>query len=338
MRTIGTTEKSLSEAFDRFSDRRVLVVGDIMLDHYVSGDVHRISPEAPVPVVSVTAEQYRAGGAANVAMNLAALGIKTTLIGCVGNDESATSLRNLLSPHGIGLAEDCGLGSVPTIVKTRIVAGTQQVCRIDREAPADRYALHQNGPIWKVLSDAVEQAHGVIVSDYAKGTITQLVYDRMAEIAVRHGTCLAVDPKPGRGIHYHDATLLTPNRGEALVMAGMEALPGSSFPAAEVCRALYKRFRSKYQIVTLGAEGMVAAEDGEVCALLPTQAMEVFDVTGAGDTVIATLVACMTAGCDIVAAAKAANAAAGLAVAKLGTAIIGRAEIASALRDDRHDR
>ncbi|RRJ97233.1 carbohydrate kinase [Opitutaceae bacterium TAV4] len=323
-----TTQDLLSH----FPKSRVLVIGDIMVDHYLWGDVTRISPEAPVPVVHVTKETHLPGGAANVANNLAALGVRVELIGALGEDDSGQRLRNLLAMRGIE-SERCLVSpKIPTIVKTRVVARTQQVCRIDHEDTRTSYDLHASDPAFvERICAAISEADAVIVSDYAKGVVTQPFIDLLMEQTKRHKVLLAVDPKPARKLVYNGIGLMTPNRHEALEMAGMrEPAHGEPYPLEAVCRRLYEWFAPELLVVTLGADGMAVCQAGQIVQTLPTEAREVFDVSGAGDTVIATLTAALIAGADAVTAARIANRAAGIVVSKVGTVTVSPDELLAA--------
>ncbi len=311
---------------------RVLVVGDVMVDHYVWGDVSRISPEAPVPVVHVDRENDTAGGAANVALNLASLGARAELIGCIGDDEPGRRVRERLRAASVAV-ERVAVSSTATIVKTRVIARTQQICRIDRESPRRDYCIHVNPEWMKNLAAAVAEADAVIVSDYAKGVITQEVIDAIVAEAAKRRTLVAIDPKPARRLELKGAGLITPNRGEAVELAGITDLPhGEPYPLAEIARRIHERYAARLLVITLGAEGMAICRNGQVESTLPTAAREVFDVSGAGDTAIAALTAALAAGADPVSAASFANIAAGVVVAKIGTAVVKPEEILAAAR------
>lgn len=297
----------------------ILVIGDLMLDHYIWGDVHRISPEAPVPVVHAARESHTAGGAANVALNLASLGIPVRLAGALGRDAAGEKLLALLGGAGIDTTLCLSQPQRPTIVKTRVIARTQQLCRIDHEAASSAYSLECSAG----LLDAIGQSDAVIISDYAKGVISQPLLDTLLVHAGRHGKILALDPKPSRKLAFRGASLITPNRHEALELAGLpEPGPGEPYPLDQVCRGIQERHSPELLIITLGADGMAICRGGKVEQTLPTRAREVFDVSGAGDTVIATLTAALAAGAAAPDAAKLANLAAGVVVSRIGTATV----------------
>jgi rfaE bifunctional protein kinase chain/domain len=306
---------------DKLNGVRVLVVGDIMLDHYIWGDVHRISPEAPVPVVHATRDTYTAGGAANVALNLTNLGVKTSIIGHVATDEAGQRLTKILVESGVKLIEVNNQPTTPTIVKTRVVVRNQQVCRIDREDARSKYQLDELPNFHALLDDVLTNIDAVVISDYAKGVITQSMVDYILDKSKENSAFLvAIDPKPSRKLSFSGPGLLTPNRQEAMELAGYSSLhPDEKYPLNEICTQIYKSYAPKLLVITLGAEGMAICKDGKVQTLLPTEAREVFDVSGAGDTVISTLTASLAAGIAPVKSAWLANGAAGCVIAHMGT-------------------
>jgi D-glycero-beta-D-manno-heptose-7-phosphate kinase len=311
---------------------RILVIGDLMLDHYIWGDVHRISPEAPVPVVQANRDTYTAGGAANVTLNLASLNVQATLFGTLGNDSHGDILTKILDAAHINSTHCIRSANTETIVKTRVIVRTQQLCRIDREGPRSHYAFTNSQDIENQLDSLVKEADAIILSDYAKGVITQQLLDQVSRLAAKHGRLLAIDPKPSRHLDFKNAGLITPNRHEALELANLpEPAANELYPLAEACLRIHQKIQPALLVITLGAEGMAVCQNGQVIATLPTRAREVFDVSGAGDTVIATLAAALAAGAAPVAAAHFANLAAGIVVSKVGTATASRAEVAAAL-------
>jgi len=310
----------------RLPGLRILVIGDLMLDHYVWGEVTRISPEAPVPIVHVARESDTAGGAANVALNLASLGVRAEVIGCMGEDAAAGRLRDLLHAGGIETGRCIVRAGVPTIVKTRVVARTQQLCRIDHEAPRAAYDLGNSSGFEAALAAAVGGADAVIVSDYAKGVVTQALVDRVFALGRACGCLVAVDPKPVRHLNLTGAGVMTPNRAEALELAGLTDHGGEPPALEEIARRIHTAHKPALLVITLGADGMAICRDGQV-ERMPTCAREVFDVSGAGDTVIATLTAALAAKASAVDAAHFANIAAGIVVSKFGTATVSDVEI-----------
>jgi len=317
-----------SETLRRVAGRKILVIGDTMLDKYVWGDASRLSPEAPVPVVRVSKETAVAGGAANVAFNLASLGARVTLFGRIGRDADGDRLRGLLERGGVALAEGSETpDGVPTIVKTRVVCRRQQVCRLDSEADPSAYALSAGG-VERFVAPAAADADAILLSDYAKGLLDAETVRAVVALP-RRPSVVTLDPKPRAGVDYSGVTLMTPNRSEALRLAGLDDAPGA-FPAEAVCAAIHARFAPRYLVVTLGPDGMLLSEGGRPVERIPTFAREVFDVSGAGDTVIAALTAALSAGVPLHDAARFANTAAGVVVGKLGTAVATPAEILAA--------
>ena len=291
-----------------------------MLDHYLWGDIHRISPEAPVPIVNVVRDTYTAGGAANVALNLINLGVHTSLIGHIVPDEAGQRLSSILSDSGVELIDLNCNSDTPTIVKTRVIVQSQQLCRIDREIFRDKYILDNIPNFYSVLEDILVNVDAVIVSDYAKGVITQSLVDFILNKAANGSNFLvAIDPKPAHKLSFAGAGLLTPNRQEALELAGLKINHDEKYPLEDVCSQIYKMYAPHLLVITLGAEGMAICKNGKVETHLPTEAQEVFDVTGAGDTVIATLSAALAAGMNVYQSAWLANGAAGCVVAHMGT-------------------
>ncbi len=320
-------QQKLQKIIQRFPDQPILVVGDLMLDRFVWGRVERISPEAPVPVVEVERESVHLGGAANVACNLAALKARPLLVGVVGCDEAGDRLveelhRQEISSEGVVRASDR-----TTTIKTRILAHHQQVCRTDREC---KETLSQGvlGKLRGVYQTFLNQAKGIILSDYAKGVLLpNLVVDLIRDCREAK-KFLAVDPKAGDFSIYRGASLITPNKKEAERASGVEIVDQSSFIQAG--QKLLELTASDYLLITRGEEGMTLFE-GQEHSHIPTVAREVFDVTGAGDTVIASLTLAVVAGASMGEGATLANHAAGVAVGKLGTATASADELLSSI-------
>jgi D-beta-D-heptose 7-phosphate kinase/D-beta-D-heptose 1-phosphate adenosyltransferase len=316
---MGNLMKTLPALLGKISKLRVLVIGDVMLDHYIWGDATRISPEAPVPVVEIARDTWTAGGAANVALNLASLGAQCTVAGFIGDDEAGTRLTGLLHEKGIATITTPGTGA--TIVKTRVLVQNQQLCRLDRESPQAHYAL-SSAQARALLTDAVNSVDAVIFSDYAKGILSDALVAGVTRIARAGKKLVALDPKPKHPLVFRDLDLITPNKREALQMAGLEPVPHQPFPAAEVCARLHRRYRTRNLVITLGEEGMLLSAKGKIRKTIPTAAREVFDVSGAGDTALAGLVLALAAGASLEQAAHFSNAASGVVVGKLGTATV----------------
>ncbi len=299
------------------AQRRVLVVGDVMLDRYWHGAVDRISPEAPVPVVRISREEERLGGAANVALNVKTLGARVTLLTVIGSDAAATSLRALLAQQGIEacLGEDA---SLRTIVKLRVIGRSQQLLRIDFENEPDHEVLIQ---ALDAFERELPQHDAVLFSDYGKGGLTHIV--QMIESARAAGKPVLVDPKGSDYARYAGATVITPNRGELAQVVGAW---NSDAQLAERAQALRAQLRVGSLLLTRSEDGMSLFDDRGVLHL-PAHAREVFDVTGAGDTVIATMAVLLAAGRDAREAMPHANRAGGIVVGKFGTASVSYAEL-----------
>jgi D-glycero-beta-D-manno-heptose-7-phosphate kinase len=303
----------------KISGLRVLVIGDVMLDHYIWGDATRISPEAPVPVVDIARDTYTAGGAANVALNLASLGATSSVAGHAADDEAGRRLRTLMKTSRIQLLDTCGTGA--TIVKTRVLVQHQQLCRLDREGPPESYRCDP-AAVAKRLRRAIKSSDAIILSDYAKGLLTDELVHFVHEEGRRAGCFLALDPKPKRPLHFSDLDLITPNRREALQLSGVTQESHKPFPAAAVCAELHKRYGTRHLVITLSEDGLLLSSGGKLGRTIPTAAREVFDVSGAGDTALASLTMALAAGVDLETAAQFSNACAGVVVGKLGTATV----------------
>lgn len=308
----------------RIARLRILVVGDVMLDHYIWGDATRISPEAPVPVVDIARDTWTAGGAANVAANIAGLGARCSLFGFIGKDPNGARLRRIVRERGVAAIAAPGKGA--TIVKTRVMVQHQQLCRLDRESPPSAYAVDPARAA-RLLASAMRSCDAVIFSDYAKGLLTDGLVATLTAMARARGALVALDPKPKRQLAFRGMDLITPNKREALQLSGIEPEPGAPFPAAAVCARLHERYATRNVVVTLGEDGMLLSTAGRVVGTIPTAAREVYDVSGAGDTALAALVLALASGAGLQDAAHFANAAAGVVVAKLGTATVEPGEL-----------
>ncbi len=325
------TPERIAELCLGIARQKLLVIGDVMLDHYVHGEVRRISPEAPVPVVDFDHEHFLPGGAANVARNLAALGAKVEVFGVVGHDSHADCLRQAVRASGVGVVGLVAEKQRVTTVKTRIITAHQQMIRVDREnrrplEPVTRRRL------LRALAAGARRASAIIVADYAKGVMDQGMMDAVLAIGRKVGVPVCVDPKPVRPLRMKGCALMTPNRKETFELAGMADEPVGLKPATQAgMRRAVARIRQLYNpeilLVTLGEAGMLLLERGSVSQHLPTAAREVFDVSGAGDTVIAAFVVARAAGAKPVEAAALANLAAGVVVGKLGAATVTPAEL-----------
>jgi len=312
----------MKDLLEQIKSLRILVIGDVMLDRYVIGEVSRISPEAPVPVLSVTDERSVAGGAANVALNARSLGAKAESVGWFGKDERGDELIDILRSENIEVDQAFRFSTAPTISKSRVTASNQQICRVDRESSSDQYNP-KIGEIEELLQTKLKFADAVIVSDYGKGFVT----NELLSLVRQSAKFVSVDPKPSRLLDYAKPDLLTPNRLEALELAGLSRETRDPFPKDEVVARIFERFSPLLLAITLGSEGMLLAKEGRVEQIMPTAAKEVFDVSGAGDTVIASLTLALAAGQSFESAAEFANLAAGVVVGKVGTATVSPSEI-----------
>jgi D-beta-D-heptose 7-phosphate kinase/D-beta-D-heptose 1-phosphate adenosyltransferase len=315
----------------KFPSCRILVVGDIMLDEYVWGDVGRISPEAPVPVVAVTRDTRAVGGAGNVAVNLSGLGAVVGLAGLIGADASGREIVRLLKARRIGISGLVTDRNRPTTTKTRVIAHSQQVVRVDREKrePPDGRARDALG---KSVRQAIREVDGVALSDYRKGVLSRELVEEVVAAAKRNGAFVVVDPKRTDFSFYRGCTMITPNKSETEAALGGRELSGDR-EIMEGGKALLRKSGAQAILITRGEEGMSLVERGRRAFFhIPARARQVFDVTGAGDTVIGTLAAGMGAGAPLRDAALLANLAAGVVVGEVGTVPITREKIARALR------
>ncbi|MEP7270203.1 MAG: D-glycero-beta-D-manno-heptose-7-phosphate kinase [Acidobacteriota bacterium] len=313
---------------DQFKGKRLAVLGDLMLDHFIWGDVRRISPEAPVPVVEVSRESWHLGGAGNVVSNLLELGAVASPIGIVGDDPAAERIRAFCLDAGADASGILTEPSRPTTVKTRILAHSQQVVRFDRE---DRSYISQGceSRLHDLCALAIDKADGVIVSDYEKGTLTPALLRSAIEHARKKNKFVLVDPKPRNWTSYRGVDVITPNQMEAERATGIEIVDEASVKAAAM--SIRNSLGCRNVLITRGERGMSLLDAEGNLAQIPTMAREVYDVTGAGDTVIATLALALSAGAEIKEAAVIANYAAGVVVGKVGTATLSVTELLDAM-------
>jgi D-beta-D-heptose 7-phosphate kinase/D-beta-D-heptose 1-phosphate adenosyltransferase len=316
----------------RFAGRRILVLGDLMLDRYLWGRVDRISPEAPVPVVEVERETVALGGAGNVAANLQALGAHPVLVGVVGEDEDGARLMETLTARGVATAGVLRDRTRPTTVKTRIIAHAQQVVRADREARADLAGAPLDALLER-LDAELGACEGMVVSDYGKGVITPRTLERALGSARQRRLTVSVDPKESHIDAYHGVSILTPNQHEAGYMQGRRVVDDASL--LEVGWGLQRRLDADALLMTRGAEGMSLFEKGGCYTYLPTVAREVYDVTGAGDTVVSVVAVALAAGADYPTASHLANHAAGIVIREVGTAACTPVQLLDSLADGR---
>ena len=322
-------KKRFLKLINNFAKSRILVLGDLMLDRYLWGGVERISPEAPVPIVKVERESVNLGGAANVAGGASALGSNVYLLGVVGKDNLAKMLLANLKENGLttdGIIVD---PSRPTTVKTRIVAHNQQVARIDRESVAEIGDTIVEKILAKIKK-MLPKIDAIIISDYGKGVITFKLLYELIDSANKAGKFIAVDPKEVHFMNYRNVSIITPNHHEAGFISGKKIVNEATL--FDVGSNLMDLLNLESLLITRGDKGMTLFEKNRTITHIPASAQTVYDVTGAGDTVIATLTVARAAGATIKEAATLANIAAGLAVARFGTARISASDLQEAVQ------
>ncbi len=303
---------------------RVLVLGDVMLDHFIWGSVARISPEAPVPVLDFERESFMPGGAANVARNLTSLDVPAGVFGVVGDDVAARQLKKLLTAQKVACSGLITNSARHTSVKTRVVAHKQQVVRIDRET-RDGLDAKPAAKLLRALKSKLKDADALIIGDYGKGVVTQPLLNEIKSLCRERGIWLSLDPKPVHHLDLSGLSLITPNRKETFELAALPDETRQGNPLADqnlmlAADSLLNELSPAVLLITLGELGMLLCQRGQKPFHIPTVAQEVFDVSGAGDTVIATFTVAITAGASPVEAAIFANHAAGIVVGKIGTA------------------
>jgi len=317
----------LKKYINRFRDRKILVIGDLMVDEYIWGDVTRISPEAPIPVMNVSREEMKPGGAANVILNLLSLGAKVYCAGVVGSDANAKKLMKYFRSHRINADAVVEDKKRPTTVKTRVIAHNQQVVRIDKEKKLDvsRKIIEK---MLDIISKETDKVDGIIFSDYNKGMITKDVYTKVVDMAGKK--IVTADPKPRNMKIFSGVTLISPNKKEASEASGIEV--ENTRDIIRAGKKIKSDLGAKAVLITRGEEGMSLFEDGEVTHV-PTVAREVYDVTGAGDTVISAATLMLCCGGSFKEAAVMANVAAGISVAEIGVHAVSGEELRRELNE-----
>lgn len=312
-------EKRVKEIFSLFNKTKVFVIGDSILDAYIIGDAHRISPEAPIPVVLKKKEEFRVGGAANVALNLAALGAKVTLLTSANPNGAGKTLLDILDAHGVKTI----LGNQRhTIVKTRIVAHNQQVVRIDDEKDRATYGFFFNASEIEYISKTIDENDIILFSDYDKGVITQELLDFVVNLSKNKGKFIGLDPKPSNKLKFTGLDLITPNKKEA-----NELLGKTNLSIDELVARLDEKYKTRILALTLSEEGLALSENGTKAILCPCINKQVVDVCGAGDVCCAVLALTLKNNANIGEAAYLANIACGIVVEKFGTATVNQQEI-----------
>lgn len=319
----------LGEIFNNFKNRKILVIGDLVLDRYIWGKVNRISPEAPVPIVEVTSENFLLGGAANVANNIVSLEGDATVVGVIGRDRAGDILKRLLDDKGISswISDD----QRPTTVKTRVIAHNQQVVRFDREDKSKVIGKTLKALIGHIKK-TISEHDAVIISDYKKGVISSELVQEVVKASRPENRFIAVDPKTGHFHFYKNVSLITPNIMEASYGSGIEIKDEKTLIKAG--KTLLKKLPCRAVLITRREEGMSLFEKGNVVHL-PTAARHVYDVTGAGDTVVAVFTLAHAAGATMQEAAIIANHAAGIVVGEVGTAVATQAKIMESIKNSK---
>jgi D-beta-D-heptose 7-phosphate kinase/D-beta-D-heptose 1-phosphate adenosyltransferase len=310
-------EKRLVEITDNFKDKKILVIGDLILDEFIWGDVKRISPEAPVPVIEVERESLRLGGSANVVNTLNALGCNVSLCGIVGDDKNGERLISILDEINIDRSGVVVKNNRPTAIKSRIIAQHQQIARFDREKTFPIKESTRKKIIAHIKKN-IDNIDAVIVSDYGKGIVSDKLLSEAMPIINEKGLPVAIDPKPSHFPFYQKATIITPNHHEAA--EALKVNIETDEDIIKIGQELLWRFDIESILITRGENGMSLFEHGGEITHIPTMARDVYDVTGAGDTVIATMTLALASGASLKEAAVLANQAAGIVVGKLGTA------------------
>ncbi len=326
----------VEELLEAIQNLRALVIGDLMLDHFIWGRVARISPEAPVPVVEFERESWIPGGAANVARNVTALGGASTIFGVVGDDEPGRQIKHLLEEQKVNCAGVLSDPSRPTSIKTRIIAHQQQVVRVDRET-CDPLPREISAGLNKQLLAALDETDAVILGDYGKGVVSQALLNEVKNRCRERALWLSLDPKPVHRLNLEGLSLITPNRKEAFELAGIcdgqrAANPFDDANLLEAARKLFADLHPALLLITLGDQGMFLCQRDQPPYHVPTVAQEVFDVSGAGDTVIASFTLAIAAGASPIEAAIFSNHAAGVVVGKVGTATVSADELMASFK------
>jgi len=319
----------LKKVISEFGNARVLVIGDLILDEFLWGDVSRISPEAPVPVVWVRKESFMPGGASNVANNLRSLGANVHSVGVIGDDERGVILKSELEASGINTDGILIDASRPTTLKTRVVAGHQQVVRIDKEKiePLSGKLVSR---MTEYVSGVIDDIDAIIIEDYGKGVITPGLLEKIVTLAKRKKKIISVDPKEEHFRFYKGISVITPNNHEAAKAVGFPIKDDSSLKRAGA--ELLAKIGCKIALITLGENGMAVFEKNKPMVHIPTVAQEVFDVSGAGDTVIASYTLSLASGGDSIEAAYISNFAAGIVVGKIGIAVVTPEELTDRIK------
>lgn len=318
----------LKQIVERFNSARILAIGDLMLDRFIMGNVSRICPEAPVPVVDIVSETFKPGGAANAINNINVLGGDVIAVGVIGDDESGRKLTDLLKQNGINTEGIISIKNRSTIVKTRIIAGQQQLLRIDRENK-DGLDAEVTQRIFDFIATKINETDAILISDYNKGIVTNELIKGVVSLAKKYNKPVIVDPKVEHFLDYKGVTVVTPNINEASSATGINPINETSI--RNMGQWLLTQLECNAVLITRGKDGMSLFEKNDNVIHIPTIAKEVFDVTGAGDTVTSVVALCLSIGTEMVTAATISNTAAGIVVGKLGTATVTKDELLTAI-------
>jgi rfaE bifunctional protein kinase chain/domain len=328
---ITLSENRIKELKHKFEGKRIAIIGDMMLDGYFWGDVKRISPEAPVPVLEVEEEFFRFGGAANVALNIAALGGIPIPIGVIGDDNYGAIFSSLLNDSKISADGILIDESRPTTTKTRVIADSQHVVRIDKESK-EYLNSKMEGKIFDYVKKNINDLDGIILQDYNKGVLTEMVITKIVNEANESKKLITVDPKFENFWSYKNVTVFKPNRKEAEEKLGLKIT--SSKDVSSAGSKLLEKLNAQYILLTLGDEGIAVFEKGKAEKRMPTKARKVADVSGAGDTVISTLTLSLAAGADILEASYLANYAGGIVCGEVGIVPVNKEKLFTTIIDD----
>lgn len=331
------TAQRAEEILNQGKRSSILAIGDAMLDCFVSGEVSRISPEAPVPVLRFQSESFMPGGVANVARNLTSLGAPTAIFAVTGQDREGRRLKSLLKKERVDCRGLYASAQRTTCLKTRIVARQQQIVRVDREIIQELDEAEQEA-LQKRILEALPQASAVILGDYGKGAVTDSLLAFVKKECQRREIWISLDPKPVHKVNLADLSLITPNRKEAFQLAGLDDATPHDNPLEDknlrlAASRLLRRLRPAALLITLGEQGMLLCRRGRIPILVSTLAQEVFDVSGAGDTAIASFTLAIAAGASPLEAAGFSNRAAGIVVGKKGTATVSRKELLASFEE-----
>ncbi|MFN3550635.1 MAG: D-glycero-beta-D-manno-heptose-7-phosphate kinase [Endomicrobiia bacterium] len=327
-----TKEKQkLVKIIDRFKDKTVLVIGDVMLDKYIWGNVERISPEAPVPVVEVIKETQNLGGCGNVAHNITSVGGNCYIVTLVGNDVYSEELKLMLKQKNVNINGIFVDNIRPTTVKTRIIAHNQQVIRVDKESRV-QITPQIFEKIKSYIEEIKDKIDAILISDYGKGVITKGLLAYLINVAKKLNIPITVDPKIEHFMEYKKVTILTPNLNEATLGMRLTKKPQTEQEIYELGKKILKKLSPQALVITRGPDGMTLFEKEKIYHI-PTRAKEVYDVTGAGDTVIAILTLCLATGADFVSSCEISNFAAGIVVGKVGTATVTKEELINLIKE-----